>query len=364
MVGDILWDSELKRFGARRRASGITYVVKARIDGQQRWITLGKHGPLTPAQARALARQTLGEVDSGKDPTRERDARRVIPLFADFAERWLSEHVRLKRKASTHREYQRIIHRYLNPHLGKVRVDRIDPADALKLHSELAAHRYIANRVIAVLSALMSYAERLGHRPQFSNPCRGLERFKETKRKRPLSASEVRALWSHLEHLDGVENPFVIGAIRLLLLTGMRREEVLTLRWDDINNEAGLIRLADAKTGPRSVILSRYALELLDRLPRKIGSPFVFPGNKEGGRLVNISKKWDEIRTHLGFAEVRIHDLRHTVATFLARSASLVVVRDTLGHQVIETTSGYSHAADDDVRVAVNQLATIVVGRE
>lgn len=360
--GDILWDSELRRFGVRRRAGVTTYVVKARIDGRQRWLTLGKHGPLTPAQARTLARQTLGEIDSGKDPTRERDARRTIPLFIDFAETWLREHVALKRKPNTLREYRRIIARNLTPALGKVRVDRIDRADALKLHAELVAQRYVANRSIAVLSALMNFAERLGYRPQHSNPCRGLERFKEVKRKRPLTRDEVSSLWAHLEKLEEIENPFVIAALRLLLLTGARREEILTLRWEHVDADAGVLRLADAKAGPRDVVLSRSALEFLSRLPRYEGNPFVFPGRRNGQRLVNISKKWNEIRKELGFPEVRIHDLRHTVATMLARSAPLVVVRDALGHSEIGTTSGYSHAANDDVRAAVDDLALAIAG--
>jgi integrase len=169
-------------------------------------------------------------------------------------------------------------------------------------------------------------------------------------------------LWRHLDAIEANENPYVIGALRLLLLTGMRREEVLTLRLKDVDGAAGLLRLVDTKTGPRDVILSHYALEVLARLPRQKGNPYVFPGLKYGQRLINISKKWREIRTDLGFPDVRIHDLRHTVATLLARSAPLVVVRDALGHRVIETTSGYSHAANDDVRTAVNDLARAVAG--
>lgn len=358
--GDILWDTELKRFAARRRAEAITYIVKARIDGRQRWLTLGKHGPLTPAQARIMAKKTLGEIDSGKDPTRERDNRRTIPLFAEFAERWLQGHVALKRKGSTLREYRRIVARHLNPELGKVRVDRVDRADALKIHADLAGQRYVANRVIAVLSALMTFAERMGYRQSYSNPCRGLERFREAKRKRPLTRDELAALWVYLESLEANENPFIIGAIRLLLLTGMRREEALSLRWEHVDLEAGVLRLQDAKTGPRNVVLSRSAIEILARLSRHDDNPFVFPGQREGRRLVNITKKWSEIRTCLGFPEVRIHDLRHTVATMLARSAPLVVVRDALGHSEIGTTSDYSHAANDDVRAAVDDLAIAI----
>jgi integrase len=360
--GDLIWDSEIRRFGARRRASGITYFVKARIDGRQRWLTIAKHGPSTPADARIKARHVLGEIDSGRDPTRERDGRRQIPLFADFAERWLREHVAVKRKASTAREYRRIIERHLNPALGKVRLDRINRGDAHKLHGDLAGQQYVANRVLAVLSAIMTYAERLELRPPYSNPARGVERFKERKRKRPLTIAELTALWAHLEEIEATTNPYIIAALRLLILTGMRREEVLTLRWDDVDLGAGVLRLRDAKTGPRDVMLSRRAIELLEALPEVDGNPFVFPGHKHGQRLVNITDRWQEIRAHLGFPDARIHDLRHSVASMLARTAPLTVVRDALGHREIGTTSGYSHAANDDVRAAVDSLASQIAG--
>ena len=183
----MLWDTELPRFGARRRAAVITYVVKARIDGRQRWITLGRHGPLTPYQARARARKMLGQIDSGEDPTRERDGRRGIPIFSEFAERWLLEHIELKRKPATVTEYRHIIHRTLNPALGKVRVDRIDRADAIELSRTLAGAPYVANRTLAVLSSLLSHAERLGYRQPSSNAARGVERYREHRRKRPLA---------------------------------------------------------------------------------------------------------------------------------------------------------------------------------
>ena len=361
--GEVIWDTELSRFGARRRSGAVSYFVKVRIDGRQRWIIVGKQGPMTPAEARAKARHVLGEVDSGKDPTRERDGSRTIPLFSVFAEKWLREHVEIKRKPNTAREYRRVVERHLNPALGKVRIDRLHRSDALSIHAGLVKQPYVANRVIAVLSAVMTFAEKLGHRPPFSNPCRGVERFKERKRKRPLNMGELAALWSHLGTIEATANPYIVGALRLLILTGMRREEVLTLQWEHVDLAAGVIRLADAKTGPRTVILSRHALTILGKLPRVRDNPFVFPGQKDGRRLVNVTDTWQDIRATLGFPDVRIHDLRHTVASVLARTAPLVVVRDALGHSEISTTSGYSHAANDDVRAAVDRLAFAIVGR-
>jgi primosomal protein N'' len=131
----------------------------------------------------------LAQIDSGLDPTREREQRRTMPTVADFAERWLTEHVALKRKPTTAAEYQRIVRRNIEPMLGKLPVDDVALSDALRLHSTLAPQNYLANRVIAVLSAIMTYAERHNLRPPASNPCRGLERFKETKRKRVMDVA-------------------------------------------------------------------------------------------------------------------------------------------------------------------------------
>lgn len=360
--GDIVWDSELSRFGARRRNASTTYFVKARVDGRQRWINLGRHGPITPAEARAKARQVLGDVDSGRDPTREREMGRAAPLFEDFADKWLRDHVRSKRKPVTFAEYRRIVDLHLKPCLAKVRIDRLDQTDALKVHDRLASTPYQANRALAVLSALMTFAEGK-HRPRLSNPCRGVERFREKKRKRPLTIKELATLWGHLAKLEATENPYIIGALRLLLLTGMRREEALTLRRDFVDLSAGVIHLPDTKTGPRTIILSTQAVQVISDLPALDDNPYVFPGLKKGQRLVNISDHWDVIRRALGFPEVRIHDLRHTVGSLMARTSSLIVVRDALGHQEISTTNGYSHAANDDVRTAVEALGGLIASQ-
>ncbi|MBY0227596.1 MAG: tyrosine-type recombinase/integrase [Hyphomicrobium sp.] len=358
--GDIIWDADLKRFGARRQAGAVTYVVKLRIDGRQRWITLGKDGPMTAHEARQKARHVLALADSGADPTHERETSRNRPIFSDFAETWLRTHVAIKRKPKTLIEYRRMIAANLNPVVGKLRVDRIDRADAVELHATYAGSPYVANRSLAVLSSIMSHAERLGYRPPNSNPVRGVERFRERKRKRPLSRAELSALWEHLKTLDGQISPYVVAAFRLLLLTGMRREEVLGLEWESVDLVGGVLHLKDAKTGPRDVVLSSAAVKLISELPRIEGNPYVLPGAKEAQHLANITDRWQDIRKTLGFPDVRIHDLRHTVASELARSAPLTVVRDALGHAEITTTSGYSHAAADDVRAAVNAFATVL----
>ncbi|MBL8884596.1 MAG: integrase arm-type DNA-binding domain-containing protein [Hyphomicrobium sp.] len=209
---EIIWDSELSRFGVRSRRGTKSYFIKVRIDGRQRWVNLGRHGPITASEARAKARQVLADVDRGQDPTRDRERAKTIPLFGDFAEKWLREHVGIKRKPNTYREYKRIVERNLGPALRKVRIDRVERADALSIHASLSHQPYVGNRVIAVLSAIMTFAEKLGHRPPFSNPCRGngeaeARHFSHVPRKMSSSVGACIA-----RRTAGL--PYVVGSVR------------------------------------------------------------------------------------------------------------------------------------------------------
>ena len=158
-------------------------------------------------------------------------------------------------------------------------------------------------------------------------------------------------------------SPWATAALKLLVLTGCRKSEVLTLQWRDVDIPRRVIWLRDAKTGDRQVILSALAAATLASIPRLDGNPFVICGAKEGAHLINLKKPWIRTRDAIGLEGVRIHDLRHSMASALARSAPMVVVRDALGHRQMQTTSAYSHAANDDVRRAVDDFAELIAGR-
>ena len=359
--GETIWDTDLKRFGARCRASKISYFVKAQVDRRQRWFTIGQHGPMTPTEARSRAKALLGAIDAGLDPSRERDVQKGLPTLAELSERWLKEHVALKRRPNTRIEYERIVASHILPEMGYLRLDRITRSDVMGLHIKFAHAPYHANRVLAIMSAMMTFAERLGYREPLSNPCRGVERFKEKKRKRPLTNDELTQVWLQLEELQGQETPWVIGAFRLLILTGCRKSEILTLKWTDVDLDHGVLHLRDAKTGDRDVALSGAAIEALSKIPKLSGNEHVICGAKEGAHVINLQKPWRRLCRAVGLENVRINDLRHTVASVLARTAPMVVVRDALGHRQMQTTSGYSHAASDDVRQAIEQFAGTIV---
>jgi integrase len=235
-------------------------------------------------------------------------------------------------------------------------------ADVLRFHNALADMPYEANRALAVLSKLMSFAEQQGVRPRGSNPCRGIAKFKEHRRERFLSEREFGKLADAMQVLEesGRVSGFALAAIRLLILTGARREEVRTLRWSYIDEERGLAFLPDSKTGRKTLQLSVTALELLARLPRLQHNPYVFPGRgSESGDeassrpIRSLQMAWEQLRVLAGFPDLRIHDLRHSYASLLAANGTpLLVVGKLLGHRHTATTERYAHLSDDPVRLA------------
>jgi integrase len=200
---------------------------------------------------------------------------------------------------------------------------------------------------------MMNLAEVWRMRPNGSNPCRHIKKYRENKRERYLSEAELARLGEALTEVDqdGTVMPSAVAAIRLLIFTGARLSEILTLRWDYV--EHSYLRLPDSKTGAKVIYLNPPASELLARLPRIVDNPYVIPGNKPGARLVNLQKPWRLIRARAGLEDVRIHDLRHTFASIGAASGlSLPMIGKLLGHTQAATTERYAHLADDPVRAA------------
>ncbi len=214
-----------------------------------------------------------------------------------------------------------------------------------------------ANRTLALLSKMFGLAERWGLRPPGSNPCRGIDRFPEKRRERFLSGGEIARLGAVLEEEEPHET-FVVLAIRLLLLTGARRDEVLTLRWADVDFERSALRLPDSKTGAKVIPLGPAALALLAMAPRLEGNPYVIPGRRVGGRLVGLQRPWARIRERAGLGDVRLHDLRHSFASVgAAAGLGLPILGAILGHRNHATTARYAHLDDDPRRTAATRIS-------
>jgi integrase len=352
-----MWDTDLTGFGVRCRVSGARYYfLKYRAKGRQRWVTIGRHGtPWTPHTARQEGRRLLGEVAAGHDPAAVRDSDKASLNVADLAEHFIQEHVEAKRKSSTAREYRRLLDKIGLPTLGKRRITDVVRSDIARLHHEMGKTPYQANRVLALLSKLFNWAELHGYRPDGSNPCRHVERYREQKRERFLSEAELSRLGEALAAgvREGTETMFMIAAIRLLLFTGARLGEILGLRWDYVDIERACLRLPDSKTGQKVLYLNAPALEVLAALPRVEANPYVICGKREGAHLVNLEKPWRRIRARATLDDVRLHDLRHSFASFgAAGGLSLLMIGKLLGHTQAATTERYAHLAADPVRAA------------
>jgi integrase len=354
-----LWDDELSGFGLKVTPTGRkVYLVQYRLGGRKgrtRRVTIGQHGELTPTAARIEAKRLLGEVALGRDPASDRDKAKADKTLAAVLDQFMTEHVKSKRKASTAREYQRIAKLYVMPRLGRRPISDIKRQDVAKLHHELASKPYQANRTLALLSKFFNWAEKHGLRPDGSNPCRHVEKYRENRRDRFLSEAELARLGDALRAAEREKSatPWTIAAIRLLTFTGARLSEILTLEWEHVNEERGLLALPDSKTGRKAVHLNAPALAVLHTTPRLEGNPYVICGEKTGQHLVNLEKPWRRIRKSANLDDVRLHDLRHSFASVAASGGqSLVVIGKMLGHSQPATTARYAHLADDPVKAA------------
>ncbi|KAI95187.1 integrase [Rhodomicrobium udaipurense JA643] len=357
--GQLIRDTELSGFGARRRAGAPVYFVQTRIAGRLRWLTIGTHGiPWTAETARKQALKLLGEIAGGGDPTApKREAKAQITL-KEASVLFMEQHgPRLKPR--TREEYDRLFRLHLVPAFGKKNIIDITRPDIARFHAKRAATPSGANFALACLSKLMTWAEETGLRPENTNPCRKVKKYRAGQRERYLTLEEYARLGEVLDGLERneEESPFVIAAVRLLALTGARLNEILTLHWSYVDLQRCMLFLPDSKTGRKPVRLNDEAVAVLTALPRLNSNLYVLPGRRDGIHLVNLQKPWRRIRTLAGLEGVRLHDLRHSFASIAAANgASLPLIGKLLGHSQPQTTARYTHLTD----AAAQQLNSTV----
>lgn len=361
----IVWDGELPGFGARVRPSGkISYILKYRVgggrDGTPRKPTIGTHGVITVDQSRAIARDWLAEVAAGGDPgTRLRDQGRA-PTVTELCDRYLTDHAEPYKRPRSVVQDRRLIEKRIKPALGRKKAENLTRADVSRFHSGMRATPYEGNRALALLSKMLNLAEAWGLRPDGSNPCRHVKRFREKKRERFLSAGELAHLGDALAaaERDVTERAPAIAAIRLLAFTGARRSEILTLRWSEVDFDSACLRLEESKTGQKVVYLPAPALEVLSAIQRLDGNPYVIVGRKAGSHLVDLDGPWERIHKAAKLPGTRIHDLRHSYASVgVGAGLSLPMIGKMLGHAQAATTERYAHLAADPVKQAVEMVA-------
>lgn len=352
-------DSDLSGFGVRVKPSGIrSYFIRYRNEhGRARKLTLGTHGKITADQARGMAREHFAAIAKGIDPSAERKAALNAPDVDDLLDRFLADHVKPKRRARTYKEYARLIERNIRPRLGKLKVRGVRRDDIDRLHQSLKATPYQANRILALLSKAFSLAEVWGMRDDHSNPCVGIERFKEKRRQRILTTDEIRRLGAVLEQArqeQWFHQHHAIDAIYMLALTYRRLNDVLTLTWDNVHiDDFGHlhIHLPNTKTVEQDHVISEQAANYLRAMPRYDGCPWVFPRNNLQEHLTDndVEKAWrNRIRKAAGLEAthklkaVRLHDLRHTGGTWGGQTgANAYLLREFLGHATAAMTDRY-----------------------
>jgi integrase len=355
-----VWDTDLKGFGLKVSPAGKRiYVLQTYVGGRLKRLTVGEHGPLTCDQARAEVLRLKGKIAGGADPAQEKAEVKKAPTVADLAQRYLEEHAEAKKKPASVAEDRRMLAGFILPALGSRKVSAVSRGDVAKLHHALRETPYQANRVLALLGKMFSLCEKWGLRPDGSNPVKHVEKFREQKRERFLGGDELARLGAALSEAEalGQENPYAVAAIRLLLLTGCRRNEILSLRWHEVDFERACLRLPDSKTGARLVPLNGPALEVLAAIPRLEGNPYVIPGDRPGAHLVNLRKPWSRIQQRAGLDWVRLHDLRHShAAVGVAAGLGLPLIGGLLGHTQPSTTAKYAHLSNDPLRIASEEI--------
>ena len=349
-------DGRLKGFGVRVTPAGNKrFFVHCQHRGERVWKIVGEADAMDIGEARSLAKTMLAVIRRGEAaPPRPEEA-----LFEAVAETVFRQHERLwkPRTLAVNRGYLR---NQIMPCFAGRHIADIDGREVRNWFASLTATPVAADRSMPILSVIMREAERMGLRPEGSNPCRGIRRYRRNGRERFLSDDEIRRLSAVLSE-RAERRPSQVAAVRLLLLTGCRKSEILTLRWSDYRE--GRLFLRDSKTGPRTVWLSRPARTILDRLPR--AGRWMFPAPRAGGpRGADwLDRFWWDVRAEAGIEDVRIHDLRHTHASIaLRQGATVLAIGRLLGHADPQTTLKYTHPADAMIADAAETVGRVLDG--
>jgi integrase len=387
----IAFDAELAGFGVRVMPSGaMSYVVEYRPHGggrsvAKRRVTLGKIGALTPDQARKAAADILAQVRLGADPADDKAKKREAVTVSELSDLFEAQYVSTMVKPGTATSY-RIALRELRRMYGAVKASALSRAQIASLHSRMANRPYAANRAIAVWGKAFTWGASRGLVPEDHNPTKGVQKYREQARERYLTSEELARLGSVLaegetiglrydvdetkpnaKHAPKPENrrvkldPFAVAAIRLLVLTGARLREILHAEWSQVDLERGVIFLADSKTGRKPIYLSAAAQAVLANVPRIEGNKHIIAGAKEGAPRADLKKPWQAVTRAAELEGVRIHDLRHSFASFGAgASLGLPIIGKLLGHTQASTTHRYAHLDADPLRRAADTIGATI----
>ena len=361
----VFWDRDLTGFGVRVYPTGSkVYVAQARGPEGPKRVAVGRHGVIHADQARKRAALVIARIKAGEEAVPKPMKPAGGPTVAELARRYLDEYVSVRCKPRTVKTVRSVVYRHIVPALGKLPLAAVGPAHVAGLHQNLHETPAAANQAVRALSAMYKLAESWELVPDgLSNPCRAVTEYPGHRRERFLTEAELDRLGGALDEVEtgGGASLSAVAAIRLLILTGCRKSEILSLRWEEVALDQAELRLTDSKTGARVVSLSEPAVKLLAGLPRLPDNPWVLPGRKPGAHLRKLDDAWQAVRTRADLHDVRLHDLRHSFASrALALGEGLSMIGKLLGHARIETTSRYAHLARDSVRESAERVAASI----
>jgi integrase len=383
-ASQLVWDTDIKGFGCKITPKGkrVYFLYYRTADSRERRPAIGVHGAITCEQARVKAQRWLGEIAAGQDPSEEKQRQRKSATMQELCVQFMEEHGRRRLKRLTAVTYQGIIDNHIVPLCGKLKIDRVSQSDVERVMrsvedghtsrivrlgkqrwSKVRGGKGVANRTVAVLSKMFNFAESRDLRARGTNPARHVQKNPETSRERFLSNREYQRLAQTLATLErsGVEDYRVTAILRLLLYTGLRRSELVTLQWSFVDFEDRCLRLPDTKTGRKVTYLSDHSIALLEAQPRREGNPYVFPGDVEGGHFIAIEKAWHRVRKLAGLTDVTLHDLRRSWGSIGARGGmSLLLIGKAMGHKTTKATEIYARVSDDAKRDATEAIASLV----
>lgn len=377
------WDTEILGFGLRVTPKGTRSFVFRYTDasGREHLLTLGRLGRVTAEEARDMARKEGVRVARGSNPVFERAKARTVRTLAEFFEEcYMPRHADLKKKKVSADGDRMLFRVHLDPLLGHLPLANITTPQVAALHADLADRPYVANRALALLSTMYALAAKWGEIPEgVRNPAHGVERYPEEPRERMLTPDELAKLGKVLDESEAAtlrgefhdndgnrigEPLAALRALRFLLTTGLRKNEALGLRWSEVDFAHECLHLEDSKTGKKTVPLASEAVEFLRGLPRE--EFFVFPAERRKrkgnpkGHFVGLPRVWERIRARAGLGRTRLHDLRHTVASYAVEGgAPLATVGALLGHADTRTTQRYAHVR----RSAAHDVANLTAGK-
>lgn len=368
-----IWDDSVKGFALKVIPNGQKkFIIKYRTamggrNAAQRWYIFGDTKNFSCKEAREEAAKLFRMIHEGKDPQAEKASLREADTLTEFWELYVKDYASLKENKENYLKHTEPLWRlYIKPVLGNRKIIDINNLDIEHLHRSLARVKYNANRTLSLLNLLFNLMEKWNLRPPHTNPCRCVQRYKEDLRIRYLSSEEMARFTKELRDAETrkPEMVYTVAAIRLLLLTAARKNEILTCKWEWVDFDNHLINLPTSKTGKKTIFLNSKAVEILKELyqrPERELSEYIIKGRNFQGHNIDFKTAWYTIIRNAKIKNFRVHDLRHTAASIaITNGHSEAAIAQMLGHKSTAMVKHYAHLASKPVFDVANTLSEII----